>query len=180
MLADQLKILQRASPSAAEVRRYPSGLLQTARPAVRIGDGPHAGVYRSPAIGRNGVVASAHGQAATAGLRALRDGGTANRGSDLSANADAGLGGERCRASCGLSCDERLALIRLAGFIPVTAVHTGVPEDVSRPHRTTAPPEHRQQDCLPGNNPATRAARSNDAAVTPPNGCTRCVRSSAE
>jgi gamma-glutamyltranspeptidase / glutathione hydrolase len=52
-------------------------MVQTARPAVHIGDGPHAGAYRSPAIGRNGVVASAHGLAATAGLKALLDGGTA-------------------------------------------------------------------------------------------------------
>ena len=42
-----------------------------------IGDGPHAGAYRAPAVGRNGVVAAAHGLAATAGLRALVDGGTA-------------------------------------------------------------------------------------------------------
>ncbi|MBV8717653.1 MAG: gamma-glutamyltransferase, partial [Chloroflexi bacterium] len=52
-------------------------MVQTARPTVHIGDGPHAGAYRSPAIGRNGVVASAHGLAATAGLKALIDGGTA-------------------------------------------------------------------------------------------------------
>ena len=52
-------------------------MVQTARSAVRIGDGPHAGAYRSPAIGRNGVVAAAHGLAATAGLKALFDGGTA-------------------------------------------------------------------------------------------------------
>src|SRR5438067_12218492 len=42
-----------------------------------IGDGPHAGAYRAPAVGRNGVVAAAHGLAATAGLRALFAGGTA-------------------------------------------------------------------------------------------------------
>src|SRR4030095_11569482 len=39
--------------------------------------GPHAGPYRSPAVGRNGVVAAAPGLAATAGLRALFEGGTA-------------------------------------------------------------------------------------------------------
>src|SRR5215470_799560 len=42
-----------------------------------IGDGPHAGACRAPAIGRNGVVAAAHGLASTAGLRALVAGGTA-------------------------------------------------------------------------------------------------------
>src|SRR5437868_10720077 len=42
-----------------------------------IGDGPHGGAYRAPAVGRNGVVAAAHGLAATAGLRALVAGGTA-------------------------------------------------------------------------------------------------------
>jgi gamma-glutamyltranspeptidase / glutathione hydrolase len=52
-------------------------MVQTARPAVHIGDGPHAGAYRPPATGRNGVVASAHGLAATAGLKTLLDGGTA-------------------------------------------------------------------------------------------------------
>lgn len=51
--------------------------VQTARPTVHIGDGPHAGAYRSRAIGRNGVVASTHGLALTAGLKALVDGGTA-------------------------------------------------------------------------------------------------------
>src|ERR1700730_3953142 len=39
--------------------------------------GPHAGAYRAPAIGRNGVVAAAHGLAATAGLRMLFEGGSA-------------------------------------------------------------------------------------------------------
>src|SRR3979490_259085 len=43
----------------------------------RVGSGPHAGAYRPPAIGRNGVVAAAHGLAATAGLRVLYGGGTA-------------------------------------------------------------------------------------------------------
>src|SRR6185503_2237321 len=52
-------------------------MVQTARPEVRIGSGPHAGAYRSPALGRNGVVAAAHGLAATAGLRVLFEGGTA-------------------------------------------------------------------------------------------------------
>jgi gamma-glutamyltranspeptidase / glutathione hydrolase len=52
-------------------------MVQTARPTVHIGDGPHGGAYRSPALGRNGVVASAHGLAATAGLKALLEGGTA-------------------------------------------------------------------------------------------------------
>src|SRR5215831_18836841 len=42
-----------------------------------IGAGPHAGAYRAPAVGRNGVVAAAHGLAATAGLRVLVAGGTA-------------------------------------------------------------------------------------------------------
>ena len=59
------------------MRGYPVGMVQTARPAVRIGDAVHAVAYRPPAIGRNGVVASAHGLAATAGLKALFDGGTA-------------------------------------------------------------------------------------------------------
>jgi gamma-glutamyltranspeptidase/glutathione hydrolase len=44
---------------------------------LHTGAGPHAGAYRSPALGRNGVVASAHGLAATAGLKALFDGGNA-------------------------------------------------------------------------------------------------------
>jgi gamma-glutamyltranspeptidase/glutathione hydrolase len=52
-------------------------MVQTARPEVRIGSGTHAGAYRSPAVGRNGVVAAAHGLAATAGLRVLFEGGTA-------------------------------------------------------------------------------------------------------
>lgn len=39
--------------------------------------GPHAGAYRAPAVGRNGVVAAAHGLAATAGLRVLFEGGSA-------------------------------------------------------------------------------------------------------
>src|SRR5882724_3158544 len=45
------------------------------RPRVAVG--PHTGAYRPPAIGRNGVVAAAHGLAATAGLRVLFAGGTA-------------------------------------------------------------------------------------------------------
>src|SRR3954469_12841965 len=52
-------------------------MVQTARPEVRLGSGPHAGAYRSPAVGRNGVVAAAHGLAATAGLRVLFEGGSA-------------------------------------------------------------------------------------------------------
>ena len=45
---------------------------------AQIGSGaPHAGAYRAPAAGRNGVVAAAHGLAATAGLRVLFEGGTA-------------------------------------------------------------------------------------------------------
>jgi len=51
--------------------------MQAATLAPLIGTGPHAGAYRAPALGRNGVVAAAHGLAATAGLRALIDGGTA-------------------------------------------------------------------------------------------------------
>jgi gamma-glutamyltranspeptidase/glutathione hydrolase len=39
--------------------------------------GPHGGAYRAPAIGLNGVVAGAHGLAATAGLRVLMEGGNA-------------------------------------------------------------------------------------------------------
>jgi gamma-glutamyltranspeptidase / glutathione hydrolase len=39
--------------------------------------GPHAGAYRPSASGRGGVVAAAHGLAATAGLRVLFAGGTA-------------------------------------------------------------------------------------------------------
>src|SRR5579859_7093225 len=42
-----------------------------------VSGGPHAGAYRAPAVGRNGVVAAAHGLAATAGLRVLFGGGTA-------------------------------------------------------------------------------------------------------
>jgi hypothetical protein len=48
------------------------GMIQTARPTVHIGDGPHARAYRSPAIGRSGVVASAHGLAATGVIEELR------------------------------------------------------------------------------------------------------------
>jgi gamma-glutamyltranspeptidase / glutathione hydrolase len=51
--------------------------MHTASAGPPAGFGPHAGAYRPPAIGRNGVVAAAHGLAATAGLRALYDGGTA-------------------------------------------------------------------------------------------------------
>jgi gamma-glutamyltranspeptidase / glutathione hydrolase len=51
--------------------------MQPVTVAPRIGGGPHAGAYRSPAVGRNGVVAAAHGLAATAGLRVLFQGGTA-------------------------------------------------------------------------------------------------------
>src|SRR5438132_4341753 len=51
--------------------------MQTVSAAPRLGVGPHAGAYRPPAIGRNGVVAAAHGLAAVAGLRALLGGGTA-------------------------------------------------------------------------------------------------------
>ena len=51
--------------------------MQSTMHAPLIGDGPHAGAYRAPSVGRNGVVAAAHGLAATAGLRALVDGGTA-------------------------------------------------------------------------------------------------------
>src|SRR5918997_6615633 len=39
--------------------------------------GPHGGAYRPPAMGANGVVASAHGLATLAGVRALMDGGNA-------------------------------------------------------------------------------------------------------
>jgi len=39
--------------------------------------GPHAGAYRPPSIGLNGVVSAAHGLAATAGLRVLMEGGNA-------------------------------------------------------------------------------------------------------
>src|ERR1700687_3005227 len=42
-----------------------------------VSGGPHAGAYRAPAVGRNGVVAAAHGLAATAGLRVLFEGGSA-------------------------------------------------------------------------------------------------------
>src|SRR5438067_1103727 len=51
--------------------------MQTVTLAPRVGSGPHAGAYRPPAIGRGGVVAAAHGLAATAGLRVLFGGGTA-------------------------------------------------------------------------------------------------------
>jgi gamma-glutamyltranspeptidase / glutathione hydrolase len=51
--------------------------MQSATLAPVIGNGPHAGAYRAPAVGRNGVVTAAHGLAATAGLRMLFDGGTA-------------------------------------------------------------------------------------------------------
>ena len=39
--------------------------------------GPHAGAYRPPSVGLNGVVSAAHGLAATAGLRVLMEGGNA-------------------------------------------------------------------------------------------------------
>src|SRR3712207_1109325 len=39
--------------------------------------GPHGGAYRPPAMGANGMVASAHGLASLAGVRALMDGGNA-------------------------------------------------------------------------------------------------------
>src|SRR6202171_6830367 len=42
-----------------------------------VSSGRHAGAYRAPAIGRQGVVAAAHGLAATAGLRVLFEGGSA-------------------------------------------------------------------------------------------------------
>src|ERR1700694_6047846 len=51
--------------------------MQSVIAASRVGVGPHAGAYRPPAMGRNGVVAAAHGLAATAGLRVLYGGGTA-------------------------------------------------------------------------------------------------------
>jgi gamma-glutamyltranspeptidase/glutathione hydrolase len=51
--------------------------MQTHRVTPRPGVGPHAGAFRPPAIGRGGVVAAAHGLAATAGLRVLFAGGTA-------------------------------------------------------------------------------------------------------
>jgi gamma-glutamyltranspeptidase / glutathione hydrolase len=51
--------------------------MQTVATGPRVSVGPHAGAYRPPAIGRNGVVAAAHGLAATAGLRVLYAGGTA-------------------------------------------------------------------------------------------------------
>src|SRR5438876_12453901 len=51
--------------------------MQTLTAEPRVGSGPHAGAYRPPAIGRGGVVAAAHGLAATAGLRVLFGGGTA-------------------------------------------------------------------------------------------------------
>src|SRR5919204_2991190 len=51
--------------------------MQTFSKAPRVGVGPHAGAYRPPAMGRAGVVAAAHGLAATAGLRMLFGGGTA-------------------------------------------------------------------------------------------------------
>src|ERR1700737_3109849 len=51
--------------------------MHTVSAAPRVGGGPHAGAYRPPAIGRNGVVAAAHGLAATAGLRVLYGGGSA-------------------------------------------------------------------------------------------------------
>ncbi len=47
-----------------------------AEPTLTAG-GPHGGAHRAPAIGLNGVVASAHGLAATAGLRVLMEGGNA-------------------------------------------------------------------------------------------------------
>src|SRR5688500_1575459 len=51
----------------------------TARAETALGtlSGPHGGAFRAPAIGLNGVVASAHGLAATAGLRVLMEGGNA-------------------------------------------------------------------------------------------------------
>ncbi len=51
--------------------------MQTLKRAPRLGIGPHAGAFRPPATGRSGVVAAAHGLAATAGLRVLFSGGTA-------------------------------------------------------------------------------------------------------
>src|SRR3982074_1559235 len=51
--------------------------MQTVTAKPRAGVGPHAGAYRAPAVGRNGVVAAAHGLAATAGLRVLLEGGSA-------------------------------------------------------------------------------------------------------
>src|SRR5712691_1775883 len=51
--------------------------MQTVTAGPRASVGPHAGAYRPPAVGRNGVVAAAHGLAATAGLRVLYGGGTA-------------------------------------------------------------------------------------------------------
>src|SRR6478672_9822144 len=51
--------------------------MHTVQTAPRTNVGPHGGAYRPPATGRNGVVAAAHGLAATAGLRLLFEGGTA-------------------------------------------------------------------------------------------------------
>src|ERR687887_475049 len=59
--------------------------MQTFSKAPRVGVGPHAGAYRPPAMGRAGVVAAAHGLAATAGVWVLFCGGGAPAAADATA-----------------------------------------------------------------------------------------------
>ena len=150
--------------------------MHTVTAAPRILDGPHAGAYRPPAVGRNGVVAAAHGLAATAGLRVLFEGGNGRRRRGRGRRG-AGRGRAvhvRASAAAAASCSIYEAATRTVHALDYlgTRASRRRSDARSRASRTSTPTSARRPSraCWPAGWPPTSASVDSIARGSVPAG----------